>query len=281
MLEMSLQYFAEEEGENPETAEPAAEEVETEVEEVEGTEDTEETPEQTPEENAQYAAIRRKAEADAQRKYETMRANEQKKIDDYYANLCKGKVNPETGQPITTEAGYREALAAQERVNMKAQMQEAGVDPALIDKAIMASPIMQQAQAAIQENQNIQAQRMMDEDMQEILSFDPSVSSAEEIMAQENFMDCIKYIENHPGSRLTEAYKIVNFDRLTATRAEAAKQSAINQAKSKDHLTTTGGLSGSDGDVDIPESEIAKWKEWFPEKSRKELRALYNKTISS
>ena len=280
-MKMNLQYFAEE-GETPEVAEPDVEEVETEVEEeVEGTEETEETHEQTPEENAQYAAIRRKAEADAQRKYETMRANEQKQIDDYYANLCKGKVNPETGAPITTEAGYREALAAQERVNMKAQMQEAGVDPALIDRAIMASPIMQQAQAAIVENQNIQAQRMMDEDMQEILSFDPTVNNVEEIIAQDNFNECIRYIENHPGSRLTEAYKIVNFDRLTATRAEAAKQSAINQAKSKDHLNTSSGMTGNGGDVDIPEDEIRKWEEWFPDKSRKELRALYNKTINA
>ncbi len=94
-------------------------------------------------------------------------------------------------------------------------------------------------------------------------------------------MDCIKYIENHPGSRLTEAYKIVNFDRLTATRAEAAKQSAINQAKSKDHLNASSGMTGGGGDVDIPEDEIRKWEEWFPEKSRKELRALYNKTINA
>jgi hypothetical protein len=166
-------------------------------------------------------------------------------------------------------------------MNMKSQMQEAGVDPSLIDRAIMASPIMQQAQAAIQENQNVQAQKMMNEDMQEILSFDPTVNSADEIMAQENFIECINYIESHPGARLTDAYKIVNFDRLTATRAEAAKQSAINQAKSKDHLNSTGGLSGGDGDADIPEDEISKWKEWFPDKSRKELRALYNKTMNA
>ena len=280
MLEMSLQYFAEEEGENPETAEPAAEEVETEGTEVE-TEEPEEAGVQSAEENAQFAAIRRKAEEDAKRKYETMRDNERKQIDSYYANLCKGKVNPETGAPITTEAEYREALAAQDRINMKNQMQEAGVDPSLLDKAIMASPIMQQAQAAIQENEQYRNQRMIDEDMKEILSFDPSVNSADEVFSQENIHECLDYVASHPGIRLSDAYKIVNFDRLAAARAEAAKQSAINQAKSKDHLTTTGGLSGSDGDVDIPESEIAKWKEWFPEKSRKELRALYNKTISS
>ena len=278
---LNLQYFAEE-GETPEVADPDVEEVETEEIEVE-TEESEEAGEhtQTPEENAQFAAIRRKAEEDAKRKYETMRQNEQRKIDDYYANLCKGKVNPESGQPITTEAEYREALAAQERINMKQQMQDAGVDPALLDRAIMASPIMQQAQEAIKQNQDIQAQRMIEEDMNEILSFDPSVNSVDEITAQENYSECVNYAMTHPGIRLSDAYKIVNFDRLAATRAEAAKQSAINQAKTKDHLNSTGGLSGGDGDTDIPESEISKWKEWFPDKSRKELRALYNKTINA
>jgi len=284
-LRMQLQFFADESAE-PEAADPeSVESQETEgdetPEETESSDESEGEPEQSAEENAIYAKLRRKAEEDALRKYEMKRQQEQANVDAFYAKQCEGKVNPETGKPILTEADYREALAAQERVAMKAQMQQAGVDPSLIDRAIMASPVMQQAQQAILENQNNNASRMMQEDIEAIIALDPTVSKAEDIWAQENIWECVNYVNTHPGARLTDAYKLVNFDRLTSARTEAAKQSAVNAAKSKGHLGSTSGVSGASELADIPESVIGQWEEWFPEKSRKELKELYNKSISA
>lgn len=39
------------------------------------------------------------------------------------------------------------------------------------------------------------------------------------------------------------------------------------------------GVSTPDGGVDIPASEIAMWKDTFPDKSMSELKKLYNETL--
>ena len=73
---------------------------------------------------------------------------------------------------------------------------------------------LEQAQEALQEQQKARAEQMLQEDLQQILSFDSTVNSIEDIMAHESLMDCIRYMESNPCVRLPDAYKIVNFDRL-------------------------------------------------------------------
>ena len=269
-LPLDLQFFAEDESVNePEVAETAEEP------DVEGENDAEPAEQQTPEQNAQYAAIRRRAEYDAQVKYQS----EQARLDNMYAEKFRGLTNPETGAPIRGAADYFEALAAQERLQAKEEMQNAGIDPSLLDRAIANSPLIRQAEAAIAQNTQRESQRMVEEDMQKIIAFDPQVSNEHDIVSQENFTEVVRYCETHPGMRLADAYKLVNFDRLSSNRAKAAEQGAINQAKSKNHLSTPSGISSEDKTVDIPQNQLELWREFFPDKSPKELRKIYNKSI--
>jgi len=270
---LDLQFFAEEdiESENePEVAEMADEEP---VEE--GENEAEPAEQQTPEENHAYAAMRRKAEYEAQVKYQS----EQARLDAMYAEKFRGLTNPETGAPIRGAADYFEALAAQERLQTREDMQQAGLDPSLLDRAIASSPLIKQAQQAIAQNNQVQSQRMIEEDMRNIVAFDPSVSSEQDIVSQPNFAEVVNYCETHPGMRLSDAYKLVNFDRLSANRARSAEQKTINQAKSKNHLSSPAGLASEDKTVDIPVDQLELWKDFFPDKSPKEIRALYNKSI--
>jgi hypothetical protein len=196
-----------------------------------------------------------------------------------YAEKFQGLTNPETGAPIRGAADYFEALAAQERLQTREEMSQAGLDPSLLDRAIASSPLIKQAQAAIQQNNQVQSQRMIEEDMRNIVAFDPSVSSEQDIVSQPNFAEVVNYCETHPGMRLSDAYKLVNFDRLSANRARSAEQKTINQAKSKNHLSSPSGLASEDNTVDIPVDQLELWKDFFPDKSPKEIRALYNKSI--
>ena len=271
-LKMDLQFFAEggETSETPEAAEPETSEAET---ETEGGEESAPAA-QTAEQNHVFAEIRRRAEADAQKKYNARQAE----IDRQYAERFKGYTNPETGAPILTAADYMEAMAAQERAQAKAQMKEAGIDPDMLDRAIANSPVVRRAEEVERQNQAYQAQQMLDEDMKAIIDFDPTVGSAQDVIAQPNFQDVVLYCQAHPGTRMSDAYKLVNFDRISQARLQAGKQAAINQAKSKDHLTVVAGTNDTDKSRDIPADQIDQWKRWFPNKSAKELKALYNKT---
>ena len=233
---------------------------------------------QSAEENSRYAAMRRRAEAEAEKKFKAM----QESVDMKFAAMFSGYNNPVTGKPIKTAADYAEAFAAQQKQQQEKQLKDAGIDPELINKTVQqevqSNPAIQQAQAVLAKQQQDEANRMIEEDIQNIGAIDPTVSSIQDLQAQDNFKDVVAYCNSHPGARLSDAYKIINFDRLTNVQKQAAKQAAINQAKSKNHLNKVSGLNGATEGDDIPSAEFEKWKEWFPEKSAKELRALYNKS---
>ena len=263
--------------EEQEVAEPATSEAETEgvTEEAAEPQAAEQTPVQTPEQNHIYADMRRRAEAEAKKKFDAMQADLNRK----YAETFKGYTNPETNQPIQSAAEYLEAMAAQERMQAKSKMQEAGIDPDMLDRAIANSPIVRRAEEIERTNMELQTKQMIEEDIQAIIKLDPSVASADDIYGQENFNDVVSYCNDHPGVRMSEAYKLVNFERLANVKAQASKQAAINQAKSKGHMTHAAGVTDNDKSVDIPEEQKAQWARWFPNKTDKERRALYNKAI--
>lgn len=276
MLAMNLQFFAEDESESEgaNETEPAEQsDVESEGSpEGETHEEAAEPQFDTNRANAAFASMRRELEA-AKRS--------QQEIDALYARQYGGYTNPETGQPIASARDYFEAMEAQERMQARAQLKENNIDPRMIDNMIANSPAVRQAKAATAELNSYRASRMMDEDFKKVLSLDPTKTSEEDILNDPSYLSVVGYIETHPGTRFDEAYKIINFERLADSRGAAAKQSVINQVKSKNHLSTGASIDVQDSDEEIPASMVEKYKEAFPEKSMKELKALYNKTLKS
>jgi hypothetical protein len=272
LMRMNLQFFAEGESVEAEGVNEteAAEQSDFEGEEVSNESETEEAAEpqtQTAEANAAFANMRRQLEA-AKR--------QQREVDEMYARQYGNFSNPETGQPIRSAKDYFDAMAAQERVNARAQMQEKGIDPSIIDSMIANSPVIRQAKAATAELNGLRAQQMLENDYKEILELDPSLNSAEEILNDPLMPLMMDKVAR--GMSLVDAYKIVNFDKLSSQKGQAAKQAAINQVKSKNHLATGAALNVADAGDEIPSNLVEKFKETFPEKSMKELKALYNKT---
>ena len=114
LLDLNLQFFADGEvgAEEQEAADPVTDVTEdssTSTEETETTENTESTEPsnvQSAEENAKYAAARRRAEAEFYQKQQTMDAE--------FAKRFEGCENPITHQPIKTQKDYFDALDAQE-----------------------------------------------------------------------------------------------------------------------------------------------------------------------
>ena len=163
LLALDLQKFTEgdvesqDTGENevPETADQVEEET-TEGEESETVEENgnDEPHEQSPEENARYAAMRRRAEEDARRRYE----REQSAMNQRIAAMCTGITHPVTNRPIQTVDEYLDALSIQQRQATEAELHEKGIDPAIIDRMIAENPIVQQAQQVLEESRAVTAE---------------------------------------------------------------------------------------------------------------------------
>ena len=270
LLPMNLQFFAEDGVTGSEVAEPAgaetvdtgAEQTGVEVQEVAEPVDT--TQVQSAEDNARYAAARRKAEA------------EQKMTDSRFAKLFGGHTNPVTGKPIQTALDYLDAIEAQEQMNRMEQLKQSGVDPKLLNDAIMNSPVMRQAQQYINDQNMQTANAQIEKDLKVISEIDPSIKTIADLAMQDNFDEIMALVKNHNLS-VDKAYKLANMDRISEKRQAAAQQAAINQAKGMQHMTSTNGGSQKDGLKEIPADKLANWKAMFPEASMKELKEKYNR----
>lgn len=275
----NLQFFAEEgDGESANTqevAEPETSESEDTAEESTTEGETGETAEpqvQSDEVNRAFASMRREAEAAKRRLAE---------IDNAYARQYAGYTNPETGTPIRSAQDYIDAMAAQERIQARAKLKENNIDPTLIDSMIANSPVVRQAEAATAELNSYRAKQMVDEDIKKVLAIDPTKQSAEDVYNDPSYADVVDYVGTHPGMRFDEAYKLVNFDRLSASKTAAAKQAVVNQVKGQAHLSNGASINANSDLEDIPSAMLEGFKDMFPDKSMKELKALYNKTIQS
>lgn len=247
----------------------------TEVEETEGnTEGTEsEVTEEQPEldRNAIYADARRRAEAEAKRK--------QAAVDAEYAERFKDYKNPITGQPIKSAKDYFDALTAQEQLQTKKTLADNGIDPNLIEKAVNNSPAVKAANLVIAEQRIEKVKSYLEEQIREVGKIDPDIRSAQDIEKSDRYPEILNYVNNNRLS-IVDAYKLVYSDKLNAKKTEAVKQQTINNAKSQSHLKATESGAGSgDNLVNIPEKQLAQWREFFPDKSDKELRELFNNSL--
>ena len=276
LLNLDLQHFAEDEvadaevSEAVEPTEETTEETETETGETEEEDGNAEPQEQSAEENARYAAIRRRAEEDARRKYE----GEMNAMNDQIAAMCRGITHPVTGQPITNMREYVDALAVQQRQANERQLQEAGVDPSVIDRMIAQNPVVMQAKQVIEHSKQTEAEAALQNDLAELSKIDPNIKGMQDVANIPNLDSIIKLVAEK-GLSLVDAYKMVNFDMFMQHTNDAARQQAINQMRGKSHLQSQGtNVATETDDVEVPAEIMSRWK--GEGKTEKQIRELYN-----
>lgn len=243
------------------------------VEEAEGNTEATEQPEVTEEpedRNAAFAKVRREAEAKANRRMSALDAE--------VAERFKGLTNPITGQPIRTAREYFDALDAQEQLATQKTLADNGLDPKLIENAVNNNPAVKAANLYLQEQQHKDLLAYLEKQVEEVGKLDPDIHSAQDIEQSERYPEVQRYVKENRLS-IVDAYKLVYADKLTANKTAAAKQQAINNARSQQHLKPTEGGSAGKDLKEIPQSQISEWRRFFGDKSDAEIRELYNNTL--
>lgn len=240
----------EETGENaPETAEPDSSGV------------------QSAEENARFAAARRRAEAQFNQR---IAAERQAAKDEVIRQMYEGQLDPYTNKPITSEAD----LQAYQQAYQRDQMQQAGLDPSMLDQMIANNPTVRQAQEVLDRVQMEEGERQMNAAIQEISRLDPSITDVAALANHPNAPVFNEYVNR--GYSLVDAFRLANFDTLTGKKAAAAKQAALNNVNGKSHLTTTTGNAGGD-DIVIDPQEMQMMRHAFPNLTHAQLVAKFKK----
>lgn len=272
-MKYNLQFFADEEV----STGVEATEIATQSETVNPAEDTtEETAETTPEgaqtspQPTEESVDRNAIFAEARRTFE----KKQNAINARYAERFKGLVNPETNKPITNPDEYLEALDAQERMAQKRELEEKGIDISVIDKLIENSPRLRQAEQMLAEFQQQKIEQSIMADVAELNKLDPAITSLETVPRE------VVELGTQNNLTLVNAYKILNFGKVSAQQTQAIQQKTINSIAGKAHLAPASGVTANDGLVDIPANERATWEAAFPDLSATELKKKYNRSLN-
>ena len=263
--------------EEPTTEEPAqdaqTEPAANEAAEQEGTGEPQEV--QTEDQNAQFAAARRRAEAEFQRRMELEQQKHTRELDELVQKAYGDQVNPYTGQPIRTKADF-DAYEAQFQQD---RMQQAGVTPEMIQQEVMRNPLVQQL---IQSNQQMQMQQgkaQFEAGLAEIAKLDPSIQSFDDLMKSPVFTEFDRLYR--ASGDMVSAFKAANYDAMAQNRFDAGAQAQRNSAAGKQHLAPINGGAGES--LTVPGDVLDVYKSMFPEMTEaqileEEVRAFHDPT---
>lgn len=267
-----------------EPAEPAGEETQEPTQAQEPAEGGEERRErQTPEQNAAFAAARRKAEAERDAAVEKARTDAQEEarrtIDEAFRN--SGLVNPYTKQPITSKAEYDEYRQRYDAERKASLLKKSGMSDAEFSAFIDGLPEVQQAKAAQRAAEQArraametQAKLRTEEELKEIGKLNPNIRELKDLTAMETYPRFLELVRR--GNTLLDAYRLANLDALASGAAAATRQAAINAVQSKQHMGQT--KERGTGALRVPEDVKAMYRALNPGATDAEIQAHYNRS---
>ena len=224
-------------------------------------------PQQTAEENAKFAEIRRKADAEINKlraELDHERQSKADRINEVVNNAYKGSVNPYTNRPIETEADYEEY----QQMYKEDVLSQLGVSKDFITKEIENNPIVKEAQRILEAQKAGQAKALFDSRLAEITKLNPDIKSIDDLMKMPNKAEFDDYVLNKHYDIL-DAYKLVNGD----------TKKKPNTSETKEHLIKTGGQGGGSVGLEIPGELLDYYKETFPKETAAQLRTRYNRVL--
>lgn len=234
-------------------------------------------------------AIRRAAEDATERE----RARGAAEMESFFRTA--GLMNTLTDKPITTIDEWTEYQRAFEAERLERELQAGRLSAESLDTAIANSPAMRAAQEVLQREETVKRQEQeqavrarADAELLEIQKLDPSVTAYEDVLAMPT--GAVFYEHVSRGLGFLDAFKLANMDALMSRlpagvpdgdrtapqpRGDAARQAAMQQARSKDHLNRS--APRGEGAASVPSEEMELYKLLMPNMTEAEIAADYKK----
>ena len=232
---------------------------------------------QSAEENARYAAARRKAEQERDAAIERARADAQAEakrvIDEAFQG--SGIVNPYTKQPIQSKADFDAYKQAFEEDQREKLLKRSGMNEAQFNAFIQSIPEVRKAKEAETAANRARAEIKVQEQLTEIRKLNPNIQSVRDLTTMESYPQLYAMVQR--GYDLADAYRLANFAELSKREAGAARQSAINAVKSKSHMVPAAERSGGT-EVVVPEETKKLYRQLNPGVTDEEIKRHYAKS---
>lgn len=239
---------------------------------------------QTEEQRRENAARRRRAETQAaidkavQEAVKAEKDRSKAEMDAFFANAALK--NTITGKPITCMEEFNEWKQAFDAAKLQRDLKAGKLTPESLQKAIEQTPAMKQVQQIARRQEedrrqdSVLTQAQVDAELREIHKLDPSIKDVKDLLTMPSAREFYALVRK--GNSFLDAFRLANYDRLKAEAAEAARQQAMNNARSKDHLTGSGPQRGQ-GAAPVPADEMAMFRAINPGATDAEIQAYYNR----
>lgn len=165
------------------------------------------------------------------------------------------------------QAGDRQEMQALPAV--EAQQKEADA----FAKYIAALPEIQKAKALQQQAREMQVQLQMEKEMQEISRMNAQIKGREDLAAMPTYGEMLRLVNR--GNTLVDAYRLANFEALTASAAAATRQQVLNQLGETAHLTQTAVRQGRSMEA-VPAEIMRQYRVFNPTATDAEIQRHYN-----
>lgn len=123
--------------------------------------------------------------------------------------------------------------------------------------------------------QRTEFEKKMKADLEELQRFYPETKKLTSITQVQNFAEFGKLRDM--GLTPKQAYAAANADGVRDSVAAAVKQQSLNETKQ--HLQSAVPKKAKGDSITITKSELAQWRDLFPDKSDKEILALYKSSL--
>lgn len=227
---------------------------------------------QSGEENAAFAAARRKAEAQRDAAIAQVRQDAKKDLDEFIRQA--GMTNPYTKELIKSKEEWDEYNQRRVREHREEMIRKTGMNDTEFQNFVESLPEVQEAKAAQREAQEAKANARMKEQMDAIQEMNPAVRDIKDLARMETYPKLYELVQK--GYDLADAYRLANFEALTQTTAAATRQAAMNTMQGKKHLGKTQGR-GTGGES-VPADVREMYRALNPDATEAEIRAHYNRS---
>lgn len=130
---------------------------------------------------------------------------------------------------------------------------------------------------AIKLMQKLKFEEKTRRDLESVQKTFPEAKAYKSVYDIPNFKEFAKFRDM--GLTPEQAYSAANYGAVIEKSSEAASQQTRNLSETKSHLRSNVPIGSKDTSITMSKKELAEYKELFPEKSDKEIVALYKQTI--
>ena len=246
---------------------------------------------QSDEENAKYAAARRKAEKERDLAVERARTEERQAVmAEVEKRIARMQMNdPYAGKVVSNLddlESYHSHLSGEKEKEIMDELKEYGFEESrikeIVDTLVAARPEVRQAGEAMERLNKLEEKaqqehlnNIFEAELEKIREIDPTIRNAEDLFASENEAAMTALIKKNYS--ISDAYFIANREKLMERAASAGAQQTRNNAANKGHLNSSS--PHGTGGITVPEDVMSEFRLINPNASDDEIRAFYQRDL--